>query len=182
MAGDTLRAQAYEQLRDGLYEDAVSSFSACLAMEPKDAVALQGRAIASFQLKKWLAAQTDFSAAKVINPDDPENWIGLGISLAMQHRIYPAIDTIEALLARQPNHVRGYIQLGLLYFRLGLIPKGREVMQQGLAHRPTLAERRFIESNLQEQLKLDQKRYYRPDFEALHRSKSSGAERGSNDD
>ena len=172
MADDALRAQAYEQLRQGLYEDAVLTFASCLALEPNDPVALQGRAIAWFQLKKWPEAQADFAAARAGNPDEPENWIGLGISLAMQHQIYPAIDAIEALLAKQPAYVRGYIQLGLLYLRLGLIPKGRAVMQQALAHRPTLDERRFVESTLKEQAQLDKKRYYRPDFEALRRGRA----------
>lgn len=170
-AGETLKAQAQAQLREGLFDEAIETFSACLAVEPRDAKALQGRAIARFQLQKWTEASADFDAAKRLNPDDPENWIGFGMSLAMQNQVYPAIDVFDALLAKQPRCVRGYIQLGLLYFQLGIIAKGREQMQRALEHRPTLAERRLIESTLKEQNTLDKKRYYRPDFEALRRRK-----------
>ena len=168
---EVLRAQATAQLRDGLFDEAVSTFSACLALETQDAASLQGRALARFQLKQWSAAIEDFRAAKSLNPGDPENWVGLGMSLAMENQIYPAIETLEGLLAAHPDYVRGHIQLGLLYLQLGLIPKGRQQLQQALAHRPTLAQRRFIEAALKEQDKLDPKRYYRPDFEALHRQR-----------
>ena len=170
-ANESLRAQAFEQLQQGLFEDAVESFTATLAFDPQDAKALQGRAIAQFQLKHWPEAQRDFEAAKAIDPDDPENWVGFGITLAVQTQIYPAIDVFEGLLAQKPQYVRGRIQLALLYFQLSLIAKGREQMQQALNQRPTLAERRFIESTLADQAKQDKKRYYRPDFEALRRQK-----------
>ena len=169
-----LKAQADEQLRNGLFEDAVEAFSACVAIEPRDAGALQGRARALFQLKRWAEASADFRAAKDADPADPESWVGLGMSLAMANQVYPAVDVLEELVATHPECVRGQIQLGLLYFQLSLVAKGRQRMQEGLAHRPTLSQRRFIESVLQEQAKLDCKRYYRPDFEALNQQPSCG--------
>ena len=96
----------------------------------------------------------------------------LGISLARSHRVYPAIEVFETLLVRQPDCVRGHVELGLLHLQLGAIPKGQQQLQQALTCRPTLEQRRFIESTLREQERLDRKRYYRPDFQALHQQQA----------
>ena len=155
-------------LSAGALQEAVHGFSACLESEPANAAAYQGRALAHFQLQRWSAAIADFTRAKELQPADNENWVGLGMSLAMESRIYEAIDVFEALLAAQPDYVRGRIQLGLLYYQLAAISRGRQQMERALAARPSVAERRLIERTLREQKHLDRTRYYRPDFEALN--------------
>lgn len=160
--------QAYEQLRDGQLEEAVETFSASLAITPSEPNALRGRGLAYAQLKRWSSAAADFDAAKTLAPDVEDNWVDLGVSLAMEHQMYPAIDVLEALLTRRPECVRGHLELGRLHLALGAITKGRQQLQKALACRPTLPERRLIESILQEQAHLDRKRLYRPDFAALH--------------
>ena len=172
---DTFMKQAYEQAAEGRFEEAVETFSASLTLDPHAARALRGRGLAYLQLKQWDRAAADFRAATQLLPEEADNWIDLGISLGMKHEVYQAIDAFEALLARQPGHVRGHLELGLLYLRLGVIPKGREQLQQALAGRPTLEQRRLIESLLHEQARLDPKRFYRPDFEALHRQRRASA-------
>ena len=164
--------QAYAQLAEGYFENAIDAFSKCLSIEPAEAKAYEGRAQANFRIKNWTAAIADFKKASELNPGEPENWVGLGMSLAMVNEIYPAIDIFEKLLSERPHYVRGHIQLGMLYYRLGIIKKGHEQMDLGLASRPSLAERRSIEQLKNEQLTLDKKRLYRPDFEALRRSNS----------
>ncbi len=160
--------QAYEQLRDGQVEEAVETFSASLAIPPREPNALRGRGLAYAQLKQWSSAAADFDIARTLAPDVEDNWVDLGISLAMEHQMYPAIDVFEALLTRRPTCVRGHLELGRLHISLGAITKGRQQLQKALACHPTLAERRLIESILQEQTQLDRKRLYRPDFAALH--------------
>ena len=168
-ASETLMEQGLEQLRDGFFDDAAETFSACLTLQPYDAKALRGRGLAYLQLKKWSLAAADFRVVTELNPDDPENWVDLAVSLGMDNQVYPAIEMFETVLAKYPKHVRGHLQLGLLYFRLAAIAKGREQMQAALVSRPNLEERRMIERVLREQDQLDQKRYYRPDFEALNK-------------
>ena len=161
--------EAFEQLREGQFESALEAFNACLALSPVEPEAYRGRGLAHFQLKQWSPAAMDFRKAGELNPDEPGNAIGLGMSLAMQSEVYPALDVLEDLVARRPDYVPGLIQLGLLYFKLCLIAKGREHLEKALASRPGLAERRLIEETLKDEKKLDQKRYYRPDFEALRK-------------
>ena len=163
-----LTQQAYQQLREGRLEEAAETFSIALAVDPKYLQALRGRGFAHSQLERWSLAVADFTIARDLAPDDPESWVDLGMSLAMDDQVYPAINALETSLARHPDHLRGHLELGRLYLRLGAIPKARQVFQKALACRPNLEQRRLIEGILREQDQLDRKRYYRPDFEALH--------------
>ncbi len=161
--------QAYAQLKEGHFEDAIQAFSKCLLLEPSEARAYSGRGTAHLQLRKWQPAAFDFSMAHKLDPADAESRIGLAISLASDNRIYEAIDVFEALLADHPHFVRARIQFAQLYYHMGVITKGHQELDAALASRPSLAERRTIEQLKKEQLTLDKKRYYRPDFEALRR-------------
>ncbi len=164
---------AYEQLTEGRFEEAVETFSASLVVGPREVPALRGRGLAYLQLQRWSLAAADFDAARQLAPDDSDNWVDFGVSLAMDHQMYPAIEVFETLLSRQPDCVRGHLELGLLHLRLGAIPKGRQQLQQALACRPTREQRALVESTLREQARLDRKRFYRPDFEALRQQRQS---------
>lgn len=168
---ETLLKQAYEQLAEGGFEQAVETFSAVLAVSPKQAQALRGRGLAFQQLKQYAQATSDFRKACELTPADLDAQVDLAASLGQSDQVYPALEVFDALLAAHPDFARGHIEVGLLHLRLGAIPKGREHLTQALACRPTLTQRRFIQGILTEQDRLDRKRYYRPDFEALHREK-----------
>ena len=160
--------KAYGQLEEGHYEEAIEAFSDCLLLEPGEARGYYGRGIAHLRLKKWGAAVLDFQKAKELNPENLEGWVALAMSLAADNKIYEAIEVFEGLLARNPQYVRGHIQLARLYYRLGIIAKGHKQLDTALCSRPSLPERKLIEELKNEQLALDKRRYYRPDFEALH--------------
>ncbi len=166
--------QAYDRLREGYFEEAVERFSECVLLEPAQPRAYQGRALSYFQLKRWPLSASDFLKAKELDPGDPENWIGAAMCLAMENKIYEAIRIFEELLSRQPQCVRAHIQLGQLYYRLGVIAKGHAQMDLALTSRLSPEERREIERLKGEQLALDKRRYYRPDFEALRRNNRLG--------
>src|SRR5258708_3412336 len=164
-------SQAALQLEAGAFEDAIEGFTACLMVSTDEPTAYRGRAMARFQIKDWKGAEADFRKAQDIEPSEPENALGVAMSLAMRHEIYPAIAEFESLLKENPKFVRGQIQLGLLQIKVGAITKGKEILNEALNHRPSLAERRMIETALKEQADLDKNRYYRPDFEALRKRK-----------
>ncbi|MBI1871051.1 MAG: tetratricopeptide repeat protein [Chlamydiae bacterium] len=164
---------AYQKLKEGHFERAIEAFSECVAQNSLQANAYEGRAQAYFQLKNWSLSLSDFSKAKELNPDNLENWIGVAMSLAMHNKIYEAIGVFDALLSNHPKYVRGYIQLGQLYYRLGIIAKGHQQMEKALISDPSLSERRTIEKIQKEQKELDKRRFYRPDFEALRQKNLS---------
>src|SRR5262249_35725334 len=151
--------QAAYELKQGNFDQAVEGFTACLLVDPDESEALRGRATAHFQLKSWKKAEHDFRKARTRDPQEPENGLGIAMCLAMQDEIYPAIGEFETLVQKHPDFVRGYIQWGILQIKVGAINKGREILHEALKHRPSLAERRLIESTLKEQEKLDKKRY-----------------------
>lgn len=165
--------KGFAQLEEGRFEDAIDTFTDCLNIEPTAASAYRGRGISNFKMEHWVESEADFKKAKELDPNDLESHVGFGMSLAMKNKIYEAIDVFDNLLKNHPQYVRGHVQLGHLYYRMGLIPKGHAQMEQALASRPVLEERRMIEGLLKEQKVLDKKRYYRPDFEALRKNKQS---------
>ena len=172
-SSEEILERAFHRLKEGSFEEAEEAFTNYLLIEPRDPKPYSGRGTARFQLKNWAAAVLDFKKAKELDPEDLENWIGLAMSLAMENKIYEAIETFEVLLSKHPHFVRAHIQLGQLYYRLGIIKKGHTHMDLALLSRPNLAERRMVEQVKKEQLQMDKKRIYRPDFEALRKQKAS---------
>lgn len=163
--------QAFEQLAEGVYEEAVETFSAALAVEPQQLRALRGRGLAHAHLKRWSLALADFHAVTELAPDDVDSRIDWANSLAMDTQVYEALTIFEYVLDRWPKNVRAHIELGRMHFRVGAVTKGREQLQRALTCRPTRAQRQLITDILQEQDHLDRKRAYRPDFEALRKQR-----------
>lgn len=167
--GGTMINQAFRLLVEGHLGDAVKTFSDCLSLEPKEARIYRGRGAAYFQLKKWKQAIADFENARQLDSEDPDNWMGLAMSLVMDSKIYEAIDVYEALITDKPRFVNAHIQLALLYYRLGTISKGHQQLDIALNAGPSHNERNRIEEIKKEQLTLDKKRYHKPDFTELRR-------------
>ncbi|MGH7271829.1 MAG: tetratricopeptide repeat protein [Polyangiaceae bacterium] len=165
--------RAYALLQEGLWDDAVDAFSAWIAEEGASAEASYGRARALFQLKRWSEAVPDFRQARELAPENLDASVGLAMSLAITNEFYEAIDVFEELLAAHPDYTRAHLQLGLLYYRMGMIPKGHEQMELALKSRPTAAEREQILTAMAGQKALDKRRYYKPDFEALRKENAA---------
>lgn len=169
LSGVSLLEQAYSQFNSGDYANAVKTFTACLVIDPVAPTAYQGRATALFQLKDWNGAASDFKCAQELNVKEKENWLGLGMSLAMKLEIYPALAVLEEMLVKWPDFGRGYLQLGLLQLKLGAISRGKELLEKALGLPLSKEDRKLIQDTLKEQKALDQRRYYRPDFHALNK-------------
>jgi len=161
--------EAYAQLQGGEFEEAVEAFTDCLLVDPHQAESHYGRGMAHLKLKQWALAIGDFRRAKELAPSHPDYGVALATALAADSQVYEAIEVFEEVLAAHPGHVRGYLQLAQLYYRLGAIAKGHAQLDAALKARPSLAERQVIGQLQAEQRVLDKKRYYRPDFEALRR-------------
>jgi len=140
--------QAYSELQFGAYRQAIDTFSACLVVSPREADAFRGRGTAHFELKDWDSAKADFQKDREIKPEDPENWIGLGMSFAMDLKLHPAVEVMEASLEKHPAYLRGYLMLGLLLMRIGATQKGKACLQRALDLGPSGPERRLIETQL----------------------------------
>jgi tetratricopeptide (TPR) repeat protein len=164
-----------EAFRDGHFMQAHKDLDQALAAEPDDVPLLMLRALAQSKLALWEGAQKDFAKARALDPEDPEAWLGEGICLAMRQDVYPALDLLEEILQRQPAFVRGHIQIARYYYKLCVSGKGKAHLQAALAADPSLDERREIDALLKGEALLDQKRMYRPDFEALRREKAARA-------
>lgn len=101
----------------------------------------------------------------------PEARIALAQDLMAQSRVYEAIAQLEELVAEDPRHFQGYLNLGMIHLKLGVITRGREFMKLALACAPSEQDRHKIALILREQDDLDKRRFYRPDFAALSKSR-----------
>ena len=99
----------------------------------------------------------------------PESRLMKAAQLSADSKIYEAVDELEALLQDDATCLQGYIQLGLLHCKVGAIAKGREYIHKALAVVTDSADKTKLTSILREQDRLDTKRLYRPDFEALNK-------------
>src|SRR2546421_429981 len=133
---DVLLEQGFSHLREGQFEEAAEIFLTCQVVAPRDDRSYRGRGLAHLQLKEPMLAEADFAAARNLNHTEPENWMGLGLSLVMQNKIYEAIKVYEDLLAWNPDHIQGHLQLGLLQFKIGAIVNGREYFKRALGLHP----------------------------------------------
>jgi Tfp pilus assembly protein PilF len=142
--------RACKEINNGALDLAVNTFTACIRMIPKEAGPYRGRASTYFQMRHWKAAQADFQRARELDREDPENWVGLGMSLAMDLQILQGINVIGDYLEKHPDYVRAHMLMGLLYLRMGVSHKAKECLEQALALDPTWEEQRLIDSLLNE--------------------------------
>ncbi len=170
-----LLESAKEKMAGGFWDDAEDAFNLYLNRVPSSSDALTGRAITRFKLRRFEEAEADFGQARRLDKGNLEAWVGLGLAQVMLEKVYPALETLETLASEHPTFVRGRIQAGLLQLKLCATAKGRRHLEEALASRPNPQERAQIESLLHRERKLDQKRFYRPDFEALRRAKAKAA-------
>ena len=163
---ELLRA-GYSSLQNADNTTAIERFNACLLEEPGLAPALEGRGAAHFKLEQWPEAEADFAEVLKAAPGNSEARLGYALCLIRQESVPKGLDLMESLVAEEPNFVRARINLATLYFKLGVPKKGREQMAEAQKRHPSPEQRHEIDSCLKEQNKLDQKRIYRPDFQAL---------------
>lgn len=169
---DALMGQIQAGFAEGRYMKVQKDLDLALAAEPDDVPLLMLRALAQTKQSLWEGAQKDFAKARALDPEDPETWLGEGLCLAMRQDVYAALELLEGILVRQPNFVRGHIQVARYYFKLCVSNKGQAHLKQALALDPSADERREIESISKEEAVLDQTRLYRPDFEALRKQRA----------
>lgn len=172
---EALMHQIQAHFAAGHLQRAQEALTLALRAEPASVAFLMLRALAQSRQGLWEAAQVDFSAARALDPDDSEAWLGEALCLAARNEVYPAMGLFEGMTERFPDFVRGHIQAARFYFKLVVLPKGRAHLEAAVAADPNQAQRREIEAMLKEQARLDQKRYHRPDFESLRRAKAARA-------
>ena len=176
LALPALMQQIADEFKEGRFKKVQQSLDQALAIEPDDVPLLMLRAMAQTKQSLWVGAQADYAKARRLAPEDPETWLGEGMCLAIRQQVYPALDLLETLLQKQPHFVRGHIQVARYYFKLCVSAKGQAHLKAALAADPNLDERREIEEMSRSEAVLDQKRMYRPDFEALRREKNAKAQ------
>lgn len=123
------------------YARAVSAYDKALEFTEKGARSEwflhYARGISHEREKNWANAESDFRAALVLNPDQPQVLNYLGYSLVeRQEKLDEALDLIERAVAARPDS--GYIvdSLGWVLYRLGRYEEAVEHMERAVALLP----------------------------------------------
>lgn len=126
--GDALRTA-------GRDNEAVAAYSRALDQAGPDDSArwriLFARAVTSFGMDDWSAAEADFRAAIELQPDEPSLLNYYGYSLVDRgEKLSEALDLIERAVALEPRNGAYVDSLGWAYFRLGRLEAAVEQLER----------------------------------------------------
>ena len=108
--------------------------------------------LAAEHLKRVLQASPDFADAR----------IALGMAYAMQSKIYPALDQLEAANKLEPGNFFGHFKLGQLYFKLRVPQKGYVEMKRALGCATSVRERKLVAQLIREEKQREHNGIRRP--------------------
>ena len=121
------------------FADAVVSWTASLAISPKDVYALVSRGIDHDRLGHAALASTDFAAARALAKDADGQLILCRAKAAAGIALAQALDECDAGLALAPTAVELLDNLGLVQLRLGHFGEAAAAYRKALAQAPTRA-------------------------------------------
>jgi tetratricopeptide (TPR) repeat protein len=96
------------------------------------------------------------------NPDFADGHIGLGVSHALEHQVYPALEHLEKATELAPESFHAHFKLGQFYFLLRIPQKGYQEMKRALPLAGSLAERRLVAQLLRDERQREKNNAPRP--------------------
>ena len=136
---DLLRALGLVQVVSGKPGQAIVSFDAALAVNPKDARSLVDKAVALDLLQRHADAQVLYQTAMTLMPDDPEIRSDLALSMMLQGRVGDARATLAPVDRTDglPERVKG--NLGVIYAANGEAADARRMLGDSVSPEALLA-------------------------------------------
>ena len=101
-------AEGQESLEAEDFEKAVEGFTSSVQSFPRHPWALNGRALANYELGKAAEAEADFRAARELYPDLPSVHLGLAKIFADREEYSAAMDAGKKAMANSIPHQPGY--------------------------------------------------------------------------
>lgn len=114
----------YEEIRDRLLnndqaQQALDEFEAVLLVEPNNVFALDGKASALGELKRWEEANCIFDQAIKLNPKVPSTWYGKGVALRYLGQNQEAIHALKKAIELDPHSAQSWYEKGMVLNSLG---------------------------------------------------------------
>lgn len=137
--------------------------------ESRDCGALSPAALACFsegveQLNRGRAQEAIVSLEQALQiaPHVAEAHVALGIAFALESRIYPSLDHLEAAVELGPDNFYAHFKLGQLYFKLRVPQKGYAEMAAALGCARTVEQRKLVAQLLREESQREKNAVWRP--------------------
>lgn len=139
MDRDALAASAAEAQKARRFEEAAEGYGKMLALDPKDAAALQNLGRCLTALGRLTQALARLNEAKELKPNSASVRRDLAVVYYRQGRIADAISTFQQSIDLDPNSPRGYAGLADIYLNLGNVDAGIECLKKAQALEPNKA-------------------------------------------
>jgi predicted CXXCH cytochrome family protein len=124
-------------LRQQKYEELETTVVSILAIDPKNAQALEWRGLALFHLGKHAEGISAIEQGLAIDPTHPEAHFNLGLLLAADGKTAEAIPHFERATQLRPNLVLAWFHLGEAYTAEQQLDKAIDAYTHALAIDPT---------------------------------------------
>ena len=121
----------------GNYDDAMETYDAALAVDPKCIDVLLKRASLWFEKEQLPKAFEDFDAALAINPKDADIFCHRGQLHMLQQDLKKAVADLKKSVQLDGGSILARIQLGMAHHRLQQEPEARAVFQEAEAAFPS---------------------------------------------
>ncbi len=148
---EEIRKKGFAFIQAGDWASANSAFENALAIAPKDALSLYGKALALFNLKRVSEAEVKLGTVIEILSPTKENRPLLADSLvlsavisAVQNKNSLAIEKLEKAISLVPTHFDANFSLGRAYFGNGEIDKAVNSFRQSVSLQPSNMRARFF--------------------------------------
>lgn len=148
---DEIRKKGFAFLQAGDWDSASSVFEKALAIEPKDASSLYGKALALFNLKQIPEAEARLETVFAVLSSSKENDQLLADSLvlsavisAVENQNSLAVDKLERAIKLVPTHFDANLSLGRAYFGNGDVERSIIAFRRAVFIQPGHIKARFF--------------------------------------
>lgn len=119
------------------YEESYQVLSAALAQSPDDTALLYDAAMAAERVERIDDMERLLRRLMQLAPDEPHAYNALGYTFADRNvRLPEAYELIAKALSLAPQDAHILDSMGWVYFRMGDLPKARELLERAYALRP----------------------------------------------
>ena len=137
-----IEADAY--LAQGKFPYAVATYQKVIDIDPKNAKAYVGIAIAYDNMFAHDRALTYIKKASVLDSSDPEAYFYLGVLYGNHEDYDKAIEYFMKTIQLDPNYVEAYLNLGVMYWHKGKTNKAIDFFRKFIETHPGATTNRYI--------------------------------------
>jgi tetratricopeptide (TPR) repeat protein len=144
----SLMKVGYDYLSKADYDDAVLCFDRAVSKEPRSAAPRRYLAYTYAQKGDYSHATMYFQTLQGIEPLTSQDRLMMAHVLASSGQPDGAIDALNEILKKDPNHIPAYAEMARIYMAKGNAQRAREIVDQGMSRATSPSDRIMMEGAL----------------------------------